>query len=92
MSQQGQQLYMDFGFMISSSGDFSKLDLSKDQVVESFDGYSSYLLIVDEVSKCSRIFMTKTKEPPIESSKIFMKQFANADGGLISCNQGGELV
>jgi hypothetical protein len=61
-------------------------------VIESFDGYSSYLLIVDEVSKHSWIFLTKTKDPPIELTRIFMREFCNADGGFIRCDQGGELA
>jgi hypothetical protein len=42
--------YMDFGFMRASTTDFSKRDKSKDHVVHSYDGFTSYLLIVDETS------------------------------------------
>ncbi len=41
---------MDFGFMRASAEDYSWADKSKDQVVFSYDGYSSYLLIVDKAS------------------------------------------
>jgi hypothetical protein len=83
---------MDFGFIRASNDDFSRPNIKKDRVVESFDGYNSYLLVVDEVSKYSWIFMTTSKEPPIELTKMFMKEFANEDGGFIRCDQGGELA
>jgi hypothetical protein len=37
-------------------------------------------------------FLTKTKDPPIELTKLFMRQFGNGDGGFICCDQGGELA
>lgn len=91
-SIRGQRFYMDFGFIRASNDDYSRPNIKKDRVVESFDGYNSYLLIVDEVSKYSWIFLTMTKEPPIELSKHFMKEFGNEDGGSIRCDQGGELA
>jgi hypothetical protein len=83
---------MDFGYIRASNNDFSRPNIKKDRVVESFDGYNSYLLVVDEVSKQSWIFLTKSKEPPVELTKIFMKEYANKNGGLIRCDQGGELA
>jgi hypothetical protein len=50
-SETGRRFYMDFGFMRASSSDYSKPDKSIDRVVDSWDGYSSYLLIVDEGSR-----------------------------------------
>jgi hypothetical protein len=47
---------------------------------------------VDEVSKYTWIFLTKTKDPPIELTRLFLKQFGNQDGGVIRCDQGGELA
>jgi hypothetical protein len=44
-----QQFYMDFGFLRASNHDYtSRPDKSTDRIVESIDGYTSYLLIVDE--------------------------------------------
>jgi hypothetical protein len=83
---------MNFGFIRASNNDFSKPNMKKDPVVESFDGYNSYLLIVDEVSKHSWIFLTKSKEPPVELTQIFMRSFANEDGGFIRCDQGGKIA
>lgn len=64
---------MDFGFIRASNNDFSGPNIKKDRVVESFDGYNLYLLVVDEVSKHSWIFLTKSKEPPVELTKIFIR-------------------
>lgn len=81
---------MDYGFVRASDEDFDHPTKKKDCVVESFDGYSWYLLIVNEISKHSWIFLRKTKDPPIELTKIFMLMFVNEDGVFIRCDQGGE--
>jgi hypothetical protein len=49
-SEVGRQFYMDFGFMRASSSDYGAPNTKSDRVVTSWDGYSSYLLIVDEAS------------------------------------------
>jgi hypothetical protein len=85
VAKRGQQFYMD------SNEDFSRPRKDKDRVVESFYGYSSYLLTVDKVSKQSWIFLTKN-EPPIELTRLFMKKYGNEDRCLIQCDQGGELA
>lgn len=92
VARRGQRFYMDYGFIRSSNEDFSRPTKAKDRVVESFDGYLSSLLIVDETSKYSWIFLTKTKEPPLDLTRRFMKEFGNEEGGLICCDQGGELA
>jgi hypothetical protein len=93
VSERGQRFYMDYGFVRASNDeDFDWPTKKKDRVIESFDGFSSYLLIVDEVSKHSWIFLTKTKDPPIGLTKIFMREYCNADEGFIRCDQGGELA
>jgi len=45
-----RHFYIDFGFMRASTSDYSCRDKAKDRVVFSYDGFSSYLLIVDEAS------------------------------------------
>jgi hypothetical protein len=92
VSNRGQRFYMDFGFIRASAADLSQPKSTDDRVVESFDGFNSYLLVVDEVSKYSWIFLTKSKEHPIELTKIFMNEFANDNGGKIRVDQGGELA
>ena len=46
----GRRFYMDFGFMRASSLDYSRPNKKHDWVIDSWDGYSSYLLVVDEAS------------------------------------------
>ena len=71
---------------------FSRPTTANDRIVESFDGYNSYLLIVDELSRYTWIFLTKSKEPPVEICQLFMKEFANEKGGMVRCDQGEELA
>jgi hypothetical protein len=92
VSRRAARFYFDFGFMRASNDDFTKPSVHSDRVVESFDGYTSYLMIVDEVTKYSWIFPTKSKEPPVELTKQFLREFGNATGGMIRCDQGGELA
>jgi hypothetical protein len=51
VAMRGQRFHMNYGFIRASNDNFSRPNIKKDQVVESFDGYTSYLLVVDEVSK-----------------------------------------
>jgi hypothetical protein len=44
----GQRFYLDFGFMRASNSDYSQPNIELDRVVESFDGFCAYLLIVDD--------------------------------------------
>jgi hypothetical protein len=42
---------MDFGFMQALSFDYQQPNMAMDRVVALWDGYSSYLLVVDEASQ-----------------------------------------
>jgi hypothetical protein len=92
VSRRAVRFYFDFGFMRASNADYTKPSLNSDRVVESFDGYTSYLLIVDEVTKYSWTFPTKSKEPPVEPTRQFLREFGHVNGGMIRCDQGGELA
>ena len=48
LTRPGQRFFMDFGFMRASTDDFSRPDSKRDRVVKSFDGYNSYLAVVDD--------------------------------------------
>ncbi len=80
--------------MHTSTSDNSQPDVTRDRVITSYDGYSSYLLIVDEKSSKAWVILTRTKEPPIEIVCLFLQSFgrSKALGGFIRCNQGGELA
>jgi hypothetical protein len=85
-----QRVYMDFGFLRASQADYSRPDKTKERVVTSFDGYNSYLLIVDEYTKYVWVYLCVSKEPPIELINLHLDQFNTK--GYIRCDQGGELA
>ena len=90
----GEQFHMDFGFVRASSIDYGITPPAnpEDRVVYSFDGYNSYLIIMDWRSKRGWIFLRKTKDPPVSLVHIFLKKFGLPTGGVIQCDQGGELA
>jgi hypothetical protein len=59
--------------------------------VQSYDGYSAYLLIVDGASRRVWVFLTENKKPPIAILKAFLRKFGN-DKGVIRTDQGGKLA
>jgi hypothetical protein len=88
----GRRFYMDFGFMQASSLDYSRPNKKHDRIIDSWDGYSSYLLVVDEASRYIWVFLTKSKEPPLDIIDTFLDCFGHVNGGLIRSDQGGELA
>jgi hypothetical protein len=91
----GVRFYMDFGFMRTLTSDYGQPDVKRNRIVESYDGYSSYyLLIVDDKSSTMWVFLTCTKEPPIKIVRLILQSFgcSKSLGGFIHCNQGGELA
>ena len=83
---------MDFGFLRSSLEEFRKTNLKTDRIVESFDGYTSYFLVVDKATRYAWMFLTKTKQPPVGIITLFLEKFGHGDGGMIRVDQGGELA
>jgi hypothetical protein len=85
---------MNFGFICASSNDYQCPNPRSDCVVDSYDGYSSYLLIVDDKSSMTWIFPTMSKSPPLEIIQHFLRTFGRDQnvGGFIRCDQGGELA
>ena len=84
---------MDFGFLRASSSDMTQHGTKGgDRVVYSHDGYTSYLLIVDEASRYIWVFLTSTKSPPINIVHEFLVTHGLPDGGFIRTDQGGELA
>ena len=88
----GQRFLMDFGFIRASTSDYSTPNIETDRVVESFDGFVAYLIIVDEASKFVWIFLRKSKEPPVDLVSHFLQLYGRRSGGVIRCDQGGELA
>jgi hypothetical protein len=83
---------MDFGFIRASTPDYTGPNLATDRVVESYDWYVAYLIIVDEATKYVWIFLQKSKEPPTDLVSHFLQMFGRKGGGVIRCDQGGELA
>ena len=57
----------------------------------SYNGYSSYLLIINGASRRIWVFLTGTKELPIAILCAFMTKFS-VGTGLVRTDQGGELA
>ena len=78
--------------MRASCSDYRKPNPKTDRVVQSWDGYSSYLLVVDEASRFMWVFLTKSKDPPLDIIDQFLWKFGHDDGRSIRSDQGGELA
>ncbi len=61
-------------------------------MVASWDGYSSYLLVVDDASCYIWVFLTTSKEPPLDIIDTFLDRFGHIEGGSVRTDQGGELA
>ena len=82
---------MDFGFVCASSSDFTK-SKSADRVVKSYDGYNSYLLIVDSFSQFVWVFSTASKDPPLTIVNSFLLSQKISQGcHKIIMDLGGDL-
>jgi hypothetical protein len=87
-----QRYYMDFGFMHASTLDYSHPQKGKDRVVCLYDGFTLYLLIVDEATQYVWVFLTASKEPPLAIVSKFLRHHGHEDRGSICTNQGGKLA
>jgi hypothetical protein len=85
---------MDFGFIRASLVNYRHPNINRDPVIDSYDGYSSYLLIVDDKLSKTWVFLTKSKAPPLDIVRLFLRTFGQdwTLGGFIRCNQGGKLA
>jgi hypothetical protein len=83
---------MDFGFMRASTSDYAQPNKFTDKVVSSYDGYTLYLLVIDEASRMAWVFLTKSKDPPIDIVRAFLTLHGHSDGGCVRTDQGGELA
>ena len=78
-----KQFYMDYGFMRASAANYSRPHKGTDWVVRSYDGYSSYLLIINEASCYVWVFLTASKDPPLDLITEFLQQHGHGNGGSI---------
>ena len=60
--------------------------------ITSIDGYNSYLIIVDQVSRYIWIFLTASKSPPIFAAQSILKEFkSKTKHRTVRTDQGKEL-
>jgi hypothetical protein len=60
--------------------------------VTSINNKQAYLAIIDRATRYTRVFITPSKHPPIESAKLVLDKFKSTNTHWIVCvNQGGEL-
>ena len=91
-TERKQRFYMDYGFMRASTSDYSRPQKGRARVVRSCDGFTSYLLIIDEASRYVWVFLTANKEPPLDIISEFLRHHGHDNGGCIRTDQGGELA
>ena len=90
-TQRGQLFHMDFGFVRGSA---FKQQNEKGKIITSRDGYNSYLIIVDAHTRYTWIFLSASKEPPLQIVSQFLQQYGIKEGTFrqVRCDQGGELA
>jgi hypothetical protein len=83
---------MDFGFMRALANDYTQPSKATDRIVLSYDGFSLYLIIVDAATRFIWVFLTTSKEPPLNIVKAFKRRFALSNGRFTHTDQGGKLA
>jgi len=88
----GERFHVDFGFVRASSED-CKPDPDEPRVVQPHEGHNSYLLAVDAATRCTWVFLCKSKDPPVDILKLLLKQHGTASQAVktVRVDQGGEL-
>jgi hypothetical protein len=100
----GERFHMDYGFFWGPSDlarkvkrKYGKVSISLGKhkpIIESHEGYTAYLLIIDSKACKVWVFPTKTKEPPIQTVDLFLQRNGLKDGTqrYIRSDLGGELA
>jgi hypothetical protein len=84
------RFFMDFGFMGASRSNYRSPRLGTDRVIECFEGFSAYLIVVDEASCYVWVFLQKSKDPPVDLICDFLALHRSTQGGVIHTDLGGE--
>ena len=77
--------------MRASTANYKHPNKQTDRVVFSYDGYSAYLIIVDGAYQRLWVFLTQTKDPPLDILRAFLTKFS-IGSGLVWTDQGGKLA
>ncbi len=78
--------------MRASNLEYSRPQKGKDRVVCLYDSFTSYLLIVNEATWYVWVFLTASKDPPLDIVSEFLHHHGHKDSGSIRTDQGGELA
>ncbi len=78
-----RRFYIDFGFMRSSTSDYACPNKATDRVVLSYNGYNSYLLIIDEALRYAWVFLMRSKDPPLDIIRAFFAIHGHQNGGCV---------
>ena len=70
----GQHFHIDFGFVRGSD---YRLKQENAPTVTSIDGKNSYCLIVDRATRYMWIYLSGTKEPPVEPVRMILRKFGS---------------
>jgi hypothetical protein len=78
--------------MRASTSDYSHPQKGKDRVIRSYDGFTLYILIIDEASRYVWVFLTASKDPPLDIVSEFLHHHGHESSGSIHTDQSGELA
>ncbi len=78
--------------MQASSLDYRHPQPGMDKVVECFEGFNAYLIIVDEASQYVWVFLYKSKLPPTDLIVDFLLLLGLPSGGVIRTHLGSILA
>ena len=60
----GERFHLDYGFIRSEENQAGN---KKGIIIKSWDGYNSYLVAIDKHTRYMWVFLSKTKDPPIDT-------------------------
>ena len=84
--ESGQNFHMDFGFVRGSE---FQIKQEHRPTITSIDGFNSYLIIVDRVTRYTRIFLTTSESPPINIAQRILEKFKSINKNItVQTDQG----
>ena len=80
---------MDFGFVRGTDFNYKT---ETGRTITSIDGKSAYLAVIDRASRYTWIFITESKQPPVEIVRQLLEKFKSTNPHrTVRVDQGGEL-
>lgn len=88
-SNPGQRFHMDFGFVHASE---YKPKQEFSSTITFVDGFDSYIIIVEQVTRYTWMFLTTSMSPPINIAQRILHKFKSGDTHCtVRTDQGKEL-